>query len=79
MSADRGRYLGIYLNDHLAGSTVGIELARRGAKEYGGTELGAFFAGLAAEIEEDRETLKALMAANGVPPQRDKRGRRLDR
>lgn len=26
---DVNRYLSIYLNDHLAGATVGVELARR--------------------------------------------------
>ena len=71
----RGRYLGIYLTEQQPSrlEPVGIELARRGAKAYAATELGAFFAGLAAEIEADRETLKALMAANGIVPQRYKR------
>ena len=27
--ADHGRYLAIYLNDHLAGAALGVELARR--------------------------------------------------
>lgn len=66
------RYLGIYLNDHLAGSTTGIELIRRAAGEYEGTELGAFFAEIRAEVEEDRDTLKAMMASNGVEPDRVK-------
>ena len=35
-------YLAIYLNDHLAGSTAGVELARRTAHENDGSELGAF-------------------------------------
>jgi hypothetical protein len=42
--------LSIYLNDHLAGSTAGLELARRVAD---GT--------LADEIEEDRATLVDVM------------------
>jgi hypothetical protein len=69
--AENGRsYLAIYLNDHLAGSMTGIELARRAAGQYEGTELGAFFTELVAEIEQDRDALKAIMTANGVEPQR---------
>jgi hypothetical protein len=66
------RQLAIYMNDHLAGSTTGVELLRRAVGEYEGTPLGAFLAGLRTEIEQDRETLKALMAANGVERQRVK-------
>jgi hypothetical protein len=66
------RYLAVYLNDHLAGSTTAIELSRRAVRQYEGTELGAFFAELEREIEADRDTLKAFMKANGVEPQRVK-------
>lgn len=55
------KLLSTYLNDHLAGSTVGVELSRRAAKNNEGTELGTFLEGLAAEIGEDRETLRAVM------------------
>jgi hypothetical protein len=68
------RYLAVYLNDHLAGSTTAIELLRRAVGQYEGTDLGAFFAELGAEIDADRETLKAIMAANGVEPDRVKLG-----
>jgi hypothetical protein len=54
--------LATYLNDHFAGATVGMELARRSRGQNEGTPLGTFLAGLAGEIEEDRETLKAIMA-----------------
>jgi hypothetical protein len=60
------RYLPIYLNDHLAGSTVGVELARRTLAENKGTDLGAFLRGLLAEIEEDRATLVHLMDTLGI-------------
>jgi hypothetical protein len=60
------KYLATYLNDHLAGSTSGLELARRAASENKDNELGAFLTGLAKEIELDRETLKDIMAALGV-------------
>jgi hypothetical protein len=66
------RYLPIYLNDHLVGSTVGVELVRRMERENSGTELGAFLLDLAAEIEEDREALLQLMQKLGVTPSRAK-------
>jgi hypothetical protein len=59
---DRDDYLAIYLNDHLAGATAGLELAKRiqGATE--GTELGTVMQGLVEEIAEDRGTLREFMA-----------------
>jgi hypothetical protein len=60
------KYLATYLNDHLGGSTSGLELVRRAASENKGTDLGAFLTGLTKEIEEDRETLREIMAALGV-------------
>lgn len=59
--------LAIYLNDHLAGSTVGVELARRlrGSNEDD-PEFGPALTELCAEIEEDREALKAVMDGFGV-------------
>jgi hypothetical protein len=58
--------LAIYLNDHLAGSTVGRELAQRAAGSNRGNVYGAFLEGLATEIAEDRETLIAIMRALDV-------------
>ena len=55
------KLIGIYLNDHLAGSIVGGELAKRAASSNEGTELGAFLERLAEEIDEEREVLKALL------------------
>jgi hypothetical protein len=60
------KYLATYLNDHLGGSTSGIELARRAANENKGTELGDFLSQLVVEIQDDREALKDIMAALGV-------------
>jgi hypothetical protein len=60
------KYLATYLNDHLAGSTGGLALARRAASENQGTELGAFLSELSEEIAADRETLKDIMGALGV-------------
>jgi hypothetical protein len=62
------KYLATYLNDHLLGSTVGTELAQRAARENQGSELGEFLTGVAREIEDDRETLLALMSELGVKP-----------
>ena len=59
--------LGIYLNDHLAGSTGGLELARRTAVAHRGTEAGTTLTRLAKEIEQDREMLLEIMAALDVP------------
>ena len=64
------KYLATYLNDHLLGSTVGMELVRRAARENQGSELGDFLTGLAREIEDDRDTLLALMGELGVKPDR---------
>jgi hypothetical protein len=53
--------LAIYLNDHLAGATAGRDLARRSAASNEGSEYGEFLAALAAEIDEDRDSLLELM------------------
>lgn len=58
--------LAIYLNDHLAGATVGLELSKRAAGSNRGTAYGQLLDGLAKEIEEDRQTLLEVIAALGV-------------
>jgi hypothetical protein len=58
--------LAIYLNDHLAGSAAGRDLAERIRSQNEGTALGAFLAGLLREIEEDRDTLADLMRRLGI-------------
>lgn len=67
-----GSLLATYLNDHLAGSTAGLELARRARGSNEGTPLGDFLAELTAEIEEDRETLGAVLDAVGAGRDRAK-------
>ena len=62
------KYLATYLNDHVLGATLGTELVRRAARENQGSELGEFLTGVAREIEDDRETLLALMSELGVKP-----------
>lgn len=66
--------LGIYLNDHLAGSTAGLELARRARGSNEGTPLGDFLAGFVVELEEDRVALEAMMDRLGVGKDRLKIG-----
>jgi hypothetical protein len=66
------RYLPIYLNDHLSGATLGVELARRARNENEGGELGSFLDGLLREIDEDRNTLIEVMQALRIPQSRPK-------
>ena len=50
-----------YLNDHLAGSVVAIELLATLERTNAGTDLSQFAAKLKADITEDRQVLEALM------------------
>jgi hypothetical protein len=62
-----GEPLAIYLNDHLAGATAGVELARRLQRSNEkDPEFGPALAEVRAEIEADRETLGAMMDRLGV-------------
>jgi hypothetical protein len=66
-SSDPDRYLAIYLNDHLAGATLGVELARRlRSSNRGDAEFGEPLAKICAEVEADRDTLIRLMERLGV-------------
>ncbi|MFF3327510.1 hypothetical protein [Streptomyces sp. NPDC002889] len=66
------RLLGIYLNDHLAGATGGVELVRRIARVHRDAPFGPVLAELADEVAQDRATLVRLMRQLDVPPQRVK-------
>jgi hypothetical protein len=55
------RLLAIYLNDHLAGSTAGVELARRARANNRGTDYHAPLQRIATEIAEDRAALLDVM------------------
>jgi hypothetical protein len=59
--------LGIYLNDHLAGATLGTELAFRLAGAHRRSEESVTFERIATEISEDRAALMELMATLEVP------------
>jgi len=67
MSAEPSRYLGIYLNDHLAGAAVGVGVARRlRQSNEGDAEMARPLADVCGEIEADRATLEGLMEQLGI-------------
>ena len=59
--------LGIYLNDHLAGATGGVELARRVAAARREEEAGDALLRFAADVAADRAALLEIMTTLGVP------------
>ena len=61
------KLLRIYLNDHLAASVGGVELARRSQSSNDDNEYGEFLATLVNEIEDDRESLEQIMDKLGIP------------
>jgi hypothetical protein len=58
--------LSIYLNDHLAGATAGVSLARRAAGNNRSTGYGEVLQALADELDEDRRTLVDIMGRLAV-------------
>jgi hypothetical protein len=68
----QGDKLGIYLNDHLAGATFGVGLARRIADQNRHSAAGAELERIAEEIAQDRQTLLDVMDELGVPARRYK-------
>lgn len=59
--AEPSALLSLYLSDHLAGATGGVELARRALDNNRGSELEPFLEQLLEEVLEDRETLERIM------------------
>ncbi|MGW2725347.1 hypothetical protein [Streptomyces sp. NPDC001492] len=68
----RSDLLGIYLNDHLAGATGGVERARHLVRSCRGTAIGSALDPVATEIAQDRESLLHLMQRLDIPPRRYK-------
>lgn len=62
--------LGIYLNDHLTGASVGVELARRSAKGQLDRQRRTELSRLADDVEEDRVSLLRLMKTLSIPAQK---------
>ena len=56
----------VYLNDHLAGATLGVDLAKQIRDLNEGSPLGDVMAAIAPQIEEDRDTLLDLMERMGT-------------
>jgi hypothetical protein len=55
-------HLTTYLNDHLAGSVVAIELMKNIEAIYADTPVADFIAELRDDVEEDRKELEAIMS-----------------
>jgi hypothetical protein len=66
------KLLRIYLQDHLAGSTGGLQLARRARSANEGTPYGEPLAKLADDIEADRRSLESVMDDLGFGADRAK-------
>jgi len=66
------KLLGIYLQDHLAGATAGLELFRRSAGAHKDTTLGDILEALRLEATSDRQALLDLMALLEIQPDRIK-------
>ena len=58
--------LATYLNDHLAGARVGIDLAEKAADRNRGERLGVFLAELRKAIDEDRVSLEGIIDRLGI-------------
>lgn len=65
MTAMNNALLLSYLNDHLAGSVVAVEMGDHCRDNHADAELVAFLDGLLGEIEEDRNVLKDLISRLG--------------
>jgi hypothetical protein len=60
------KYTPIYLNDHLAGATAGLSLAKRALGSNRDTQFEPVLERIVREIDEDRESLRGIMRALGV-------------
>jgi hypothetical protein len=59
-----------YLDDHVSGSALAIELTERLAKRFEGERRGDFFASLLGEIRRDRDVLEDIVRRIGASPSR---------
>ena len=67
-----GKYLGIYLNDHLAVLAGAEEVVDRSMQSNSGTPLGELLQQVFASLKEDRRALEALMKERDVTQNRAK-------
>jgi hypothetical protein len=68
----RSDLLGIYLNDHLAGSEVGVQRARHLARSVSGSAIAKAMEPIATEIAQDRASLLEIMRQLDIPVRRYK-------
>ncbi len=66
-------HIAIYLNDHLAGSVVAVELMEDLEAAYAEKPIAAFIAGLRAEVEADVEELKRIMSSLEISESRTRK------
>src|SRR4051794_8504151 len=67
------KHLATYLNDHLAGSEVALELLEHPERAHAETPVARLAAELRADITADRRELEALMARLGVVTSRPRK------
>jgi hypothetical protein len=58
--------LGVYLNDHLAGSVAAVDLIDQSRDHNKSTPLGAFLDALLDEVRADQQALEELMEQLGI-------------
>jgi hypothetical protein len=66
-------HIATYLNDHLAGSVVAIELLEHLEAAHAETDIGRFAAELRADVSADRRELEALMESLQVTESRTRK------
>jgi hypothetical protein len=66
-------HLATYLNDHLAGSIVALQLLDHLETVHRGTEVGRFVTGLQADVAADRRELESLMRRLNVAESRTRK------
>ncbi|MEP6569554.1 MAG: hypothetical protein ABJC10_07255 [Acidobacteriota bacterium] len=66
-------HIATYLNDHLAGSVVAIELMENLESVYAGAPIADFIARLRVDVESDRKELETLMSGLNVSESRTRK------
>jgi hypothetical protein len=66
------KLLGVYVNDHLAGATAGVELAKRLLASHRGTPMEGPLEAFVGEVTQDRAALVDIMSRLDLPVQRYK-------
>lgn len=73
MYMEDNKLLRIYLNDHLAGSIAGEELAKRSRSNNSGTPLAEYLDEFLAELHEEQAVLEGILDSIDATPDRVKR------